>query len=294
MQNDLNVLTISGVVSVNHNISGSIGVGSTNEYENSILNGVWSKSTYKNSSITKLSPALPDTVEFPNVTEIGDSACRDKFGGKYWNLPECVTIGKYAFVENEILLSINLPKCTTVDNYGFYMCRNLTNINLPKCTSVGEYALAGLTKIVSVDLPECVTAGKTAFRNNTNMTSINLPKCETIDNNGLAYCSSLTQIVLPKIKTIGAFGLESCTKLQTVDLGADVVSVGGAAFSSCTKLDTLIIRANTLLPFSNNMLASTKIAGGYGHIYVPTELVDTYKAAAGWSTYANIIEAIPS
>jgi hypothetical protein len=30
----------------------------------------------------------------------------------------------------------------------------------------------------------------------------------------------------------------------------------------------------------------------YEHIYVPSNLVDTYKAADGWKTYASIIEAI--
>jgi hypothetical protein len=29
-------------------------------------------------------------------------------------------------------------------------------------------------------------------------------------------------------------------------------------------------------------------------IYVPSESVDTYKAASGWSTYADRIQAIPS
>ena len=29
-------------------------------------------------------------------------------------------------------------------------------------------------------------------------------------------------------------------------------------------------------------------------IYVPSESVDTYKAAPGWSTYASKIEAIPA
>ena len=32
----------------------------------------------------------------------------------------------------------------------------------------------------------------------------------------------------------------------------------------------------------------------YEHIYVPSNLVDTYKAADGWKTYASIIEAIPA
>jgi hypothetical protein len=31
----------------------------------------------------------------------------------------------------------------------------------------------------------------------------------------------------------------------------------------------------------------------FEHIYVPSESVDTYKSASGWSTYANRILPIP-
>ena len=34
------------------------------------------------------------------------------------------------------------------------------------------------------------------------------------------------------------------------------------------------------------------IASGTGYIYVPAALVDSYKAASNWSTYANQIRAI--
>ena len=39
-------------------------------------------------------------------------------------------------------------------------------------------------------------------------------------------------------------------------------------------------------------LSSTPIKYGAGYIYVPATLVDTYKAATNWSTYANKIRAI--
>ena len=38
--------------------------------------------------------------------------------------------------------------------------------------------------------------------------------------------------------------------------------------------------------------ASGPIAQGAGTIYVPSALLDTYKAATGWSTYASSFKAI--
>jgi hypothetical protein len=41
-----------------------------------------------------------------------------------------------------------------------------------------------------------------------------------------------------------------------------------------------------------NIFASTPIASGTGYIYVPAALVDSYKGATNWSTYAAQIRAI--
>lgn len=44
---------------------------------------------------------------------------------------------------------------------------------------------------------------------------------------------------------------------------------------------------------SSNALVGTLIADGTGKIYVDPSMVDTYKTATNWSTYASVIEAIP-
>ena len=55
----------------------------------------------------------------------------------------------------------------------------------------------------------------------------------------------------------------------------------------------MIIRSTTISILSaTNALTDTKIARGEGAIYVPTNLVDTYKAASNWSTYASQIYPI--
>ena len=43
---------------------------------------------------------------------------------------------------------------------------------------------------------------------------------------------------------------------------------------------------------NTNAFSSTPIASGTGYIYVPRALVDSYKAASKWSTYANQFRAL--
>lgn len=298
MQNDLNVLTLTGTVSVNHNIAGSINIGGGGGTgnEDAILSGTWTKTSYSNSNITKLSPAFPDTVEFPNVTAVEYRACQYAIGGKYWNLPECVTVGSYAFLNNSVIISINLPKCTEISNNAFNSCTNLTTISLPKCVTVGVSAI-NVTKIQTLDLPECVTISNDGLRNNGFLTTVNLPKCQTIGTQAFIACNNLTSIDLPSIVTINsrAFNNSGGTLLATVVLGENIAEIGTSAFMGCTSLESFTVKATTPPTLGTGVFTNTPIAGsGTGKIYVPASAVDTYKAASGWSTYASHIEAIPS
>jgi hypothetical protein len=62
----------------------------------------------------------------------------------------------------------------------------------------------------------------------------------------------------------------------------------------CSKFTTLILRNTTQIVTLNktNAFADTPIASGTGYIYVPSALVDSYKAATNWSSYANQFRAL--
>lgn len=63
----------------------------------------------------------------------------------------------------------------------------------------------------------------------------------------------------------------------------------------CSKLTALVLRNPSqvvTLVSGSNFLASTPIKSGTGYIYVPSALVDSYKAATNWSTYAAQFRAL--
>ena len=94
------------------------------------------------------------------------------------------------------------------------------------------------------------------------------------------------------VESIGDNAFRGCYKLITVNLSA-ATSIGDSAFMSCSALTTLILRSETIAILrSTNAFFGTPIKSGTGYIYVPAALVDTYKAATNWSTYANQIRAI--
>jgi hypothetical protein len=83
-----------------------------------------------------------------------------------------------------------------------------------------------------------------------------------------------------------------CSKLTTVRLSS-ITNLGEAAFHSCSKLTMVILSAETMATLMNtNCFQATPIANGTGYIYVPRALVDSYKAATNWSTFANQFRAL--
>lgn len=105
---------------------------------------------------------------------------------------------------------------------------------------------------------------------------------------------SITEFVDSALTSICDEGLQLCEKLTTVDL-LSTTSIGGRAFYECLKLTALILRSGTICTATGaNPLGRTPIAGygGQGYIYVPRALVDTYKAATNWSTYAAQFRAL--
>ena len=87
-----------------------------------------------------------------------------------------------------------------------------------------------------------------------------------------------------------------CSKLQTIDISTangSKVKNSASMFNGCSSLIKLIINNPILFPMTNsNMLQSTPIAKGTGYVYVPDDMVDTYKSATNWSTYASQIKGM--
>lgn len=123
---------------------------------------------------------------------------------------------------------------------------------------------------------------------------------EELDNEYItythSYCicnkSKLKKIRLSGLTTINGYAISSCTAVHTIEFEI-LTKINGVAFNGLTALETLIIRTPSVCTLANaSTLARTKIEGGTGYIYVPDNLVDSYKSASNWSTYASQIKGL--
>lgn len=147
----------------------------------------------------------------------------------------------------------------------------LTNYSNDKIAGVTEYGFAYCDNLESVNLPNVNFINMYAFWND----------------------SLLAEVNIPKVHTIGASAFERCSSIAKLDLPA-VTNIGSYAFSEASALITLILRkTDTVCTLNNaNAFDNTPISTGTGYIYVPSAMVDQYKAAENWSTFANQIRAI--
>lgn len=104
-------------------------------------------------------------------------------------------------------------------------------------------------------------------------------------------CTALTSVNFPNVTSVGTASFRKCTSLAKADFGS-CVAFSSNIFQNCSKLSALILRDVAAVSSLSGNLSGTLIASGTGYIYVPRALVDSYKAATNWSTYAAQIRAI--
>ncbi len=147
--------------------------------------------------------------------------------------------------------------------------RSITSIS-SNAESVGYQAFSDCYELEIIDLPNVTTVADFAFTG-CGVTAINLPNCTSLEGEMcFAYCTSLERIDLPKVETIGFAAFEGCEMLTSVTLRTGKV---------CIAVDS-------------DAFTDTPISSGEGYIYVPADLVDSYKTATNWSKYAAQIKAI--
>ena len=108
----------------------------------------------------------------------------------------------------------------------------------------------------------------------------------TVGYYGLAMRFKL-KTVTTSATSIGSYAFREDSSLMTVELtSSTAANISANAFYGCTKLDAVIIRSAAMSTCSNtSAFSNTKIANKQGAIYVPTALVDTYKADSVWSNF---------
>lgn len=149
----------------------------------------------------------------------------------------------------------------------------ITSIDDSTITKVASYTFGFSNTLLSVNLPNVISIGDQAFYNCTSLLNVSFQKLTTID---------------------GYNNFSGCTKLQIVDIGGDVELITSTCFKGCTKLQKLILRGSNVSALYSNAFDNSpiKTSTTEGFIYVPDDLVESYKSATNWTVYASKIKGL--
>ena len=219
---------------------------------------------------------------------------RDVIEGRYqYNISNSASFVYSGAFEYKLVENVNLPNCLSVGSYAFNLCTSLSQVSLPVCSFINLYAFRDCHSLSQVSLPMCSYIGNWAFQYCYSLNQVSLPMCSYIGWFALAYCYSLSQVSLPVCSHIEGGALMYCYSLSQVSLPM-CSYIGNDAFWECSSLSKITIGYSGVCSLGSDVFYNTKITSSTGSIYVPASLVNTYKFASGWSQYSNRIFAIPS
>ena len=199
----------------------------------------------------------------------------------------------YSFY-NRKLITASFPKTTSIGGYAFYSCTNLKSISAPNATEINSGAFYSCSALTEVDFGQCEIVYGNAFEYCSNLTTVNLPKCTKFTGAAFGSCSNLQNVNIPVVREIGQKCFNYCSRLASLEFKSNVTAINAQAFYNCKALTKLVFSGSTSVPALGNANAftNTPIASGTGYIYVPDSLVEDWKVADRWSTYAAQIKPL--
>lgn len=197
-----------------------------------------------------------------------------------------------AMIENDSTNLVDLVDSNVkkIGAYGFYSLQSLRSVNLANVETAGDYAITSCTYLENISLPKCISVGRNFLSTCTRALQVNLPMLEKATSDFLRDCYSIERIKLPKVRTLASSAFNGSYKLKVIDFGAlERIAVSG--LGGTTKLRVLIIRSQRLATLGGN-ISSTGLSNVKSRILVPAALVEEYKAASYWSSFASQFDAL--
>lgn len=198
-------------------------------------------------------------------------------------------------IVNRSITEFNDDTITAIGDYAFSGCSDLATVNVPNITSIGNSAFCECEMLSSIVIPLATSLDNYAFADCSTLEHIYGPSVVTIGGSVFIGCSLLETAIFPNVTTVGQQSFMNCSALTLVDLrSVESITAGRGFFVGCENLSTLILgNTEQVVTVSGGLsLNTTPIGSGSGYIYVPSTLIDDYKASSAFSAFESQIRAL--
>ncbi len=169
--------------------------------------------------------------------------------------PKLMQLGQYKFYYMPTIHNVKCDAVINIEKYTLYSCPSLKHLYFPSVVSIGEHVFHTLG-CENLILPNLKTMGTACFVNTTTLKRLIIPKCISLSDHA---CST--------------------TGIYLLDAGNTSLIPSS---SSMPNLTILVLRRNLLTTLENRSCIQS-----IEEIYVPQDLIESYKVATNWTTYAD-------
>lgn len=202
----------------------------------------------ENNILVNTEDNIHDLILDPTITEIADSACKERLHLKTIQFSDSVEyIGNEVFRGCSSIRELFIPK--NVKHIGdscFRDCVGLRKLNIQEEIEIGERAFENCRELSEISLPnDLAEIYSGVFNSCHSLVEINLPSSLfAIGDNAFASCSRLKRITLPNgVSRIDDAVFSGCTSLEAVSIPESVSKIGKNVFKDCTNLTRINIPA---------------------------------------------------
>ena len=209
------------------------------------------------------------------------------------NCPNLIQIGKEAFRNSGVKNVLNLGNIQYMEDT-FYGC-NIDTAIIPESVTkyLGVFRRGSVTKL-TINEENLIQLGYGLPLDAIGKDVVNL-KNVTISDDGALFNGGCTQVYLPKATstswTTWFFTLDNNNRFHAQlvyfrDLSA--IADGSSMFNSCT-IQRVVINNTTVIPVQDRRQFDVTSVNA---LYVPDEVVDSYKADEAWGAFGDKIKPI--
>lgn len=197
---------------------------------------------------------------------------------------------------SNMIIAVRMGRNTCLSNYAFANCGSMKSITIPPKQETQSVYICNGTYVFSQCTSLMFASLTGAWGGVYIGTSIRFA-CETSANdNTFQNCNSLVYVNLRSTGTaVGSSSFQTCRSLMAITIPSSVTEIKGNAFNNCRSLRYIYMKSTSVPTLSSNAL-STGVTS-LSKIYVPYSadhsILDAYKGASNWSSYADKIEEMP-
>lgn len=223
------------------------------------------------------------SISIPNIEYIEEGTFAYQENLSDANMPNVISVGKYAFYNSGIKEQIT-PNAEEINDFAFYFCQNLSKVDAQRVISIGQKAYYYCTKLKEFNVTRVQKIENDAFYHCNNLKNIKLPNITSLGVNAFSSCSAVSNLELSdKLTAIGDNCFYGCTGLETVTLPASLAHLPDKCFNGSNNIKEISINAPA--PPSVGETPFTMQTVYTAQLYVPQSSIALYQAHDYWKHF---------